>query len=250
MKIVPFVVFPVFLSIGAALTACGASPEEAAPASKDSQLGAESSSTWVPTCPSSSPWPAPSGSASAPVPSASGSHPWPVPSGSGYWPPAPPPPFTWAAACPATATAGEPRPAPTGPVEDLRDYLEGTRSGLVGHWRGTTTTPWDGPYSVYIAFEADGHYATRSSSASPALSYGTDLDTPLKRWALDDISVYGAASGSIDIVFDYGDGQFGLAGWTGELDEVTIDAAGNRAHLELTTSNGNGPVQLDLWRCE
>lgn len=132
----------------------------------------------------------------------------------------------------------------------MRAYLDVMRTQMVGHWHGTTTTPWTPAYPVYLALESDGTYATRSSGDQPALYYGTDLDTPLKTWALDDLSIYGLASGSIAIAFDYGGGGFDVAAWSGELDDVQLDAAGNRLQLSYTTSSGYGPIQLDLWRCD
>ena len=159
-------------------------------------------------------------------------------------------PSAWIPRCPSSASTSTPRALPQGDLAALRGYLDDIRAGVAGHWRGTTSTPWQPSYPVYVAFEADGTYATRSPEGTPVFYYGTDRDTDLKRWSLDELSLEGVASGRIDIAFDYGDDQFGLPGWSGELSDVTLDAEENRLQLTFSTSSGYGPVILDLWRCE
>jgi hypothetical protein len=129
-------------------------------------------------------------------------------------------------------------------------FLEALRSAMIGHWYGNVTTPWVPAYAAFLSFEPTGHYASRSLNPDePAFYYGTDLDTDLKRWALTDLTVLGAASGTIDIAFNYGGANFGLPGWAGELSDVTVDTAGNRLRLSFSTSTGYGPVRFDMWRC-
>ncbi|AKU94706.1 hypothetical protein AKJ09_01370 [Labilithrix luteola] len=132
---------------------------------------------------------------------------------------------------------------------ELGDRLDAIRSGTVGRWYGNVTTPWIPAYSVYFEFDADGHYATRTTDPTMvALYYGTDLDTPLKQWRLDDVNQSGAASGTIDVAFDY-ETFFALPAWQGELHNVVLDASGNRLRFAFFTSSGYGPVEFDLWRC-
>jgi len=160
-------------------------------------------------------------------------------------------PFPWASSCSVAppADAG-PRPPPADGQRAA--FLEALRSDMVGHWFGTANTPWEPlrTYSVFLAFEADGHYATRSlaPTGEAAFYYGTDLDTPLKQWALTDLTAGGVGSGTIDIAFFYGS-SFGLPVWNGELHDVTIDPSGDRLRLSFSTSDGYGPVVFDVWRC-
>jgi hypothetical protein len=120
---------------------------------------------------------------------------------------------------------------------------------MVGHWRGTVTTPWVPAYGAFIAFEADGHYATRSLDAvEPVFYYGTDLDTDVKTWTLDYVTARGLAYGAIDIAFQYG-ATFGLPVWQGQLRDVKIDDVASRLELSFSRSDGYGPIHYDLWRC-
>jgi hypothetical protein len=159
------------------------------------------------------------------------------------------PPFVWASSCNLSPPPDSPsRPPPTD--GNRAAFLEALRSAMVGHWYGNVTTPWVATYGAFLSFEASGHYASRSLDPSePAFYYGTDLDTDLKKWALTDLAVLGAASGTIDIAFNYGGSNFGLPTWAGELSDVTVDTAGNRLQLSFSTSTGYGPVRFDMWRC-
>ncbi|MDB4936729.1 MAG: hypothetical protein JWP87_3701 [Labilithrix sp.] len=158
--------------------------------------------------------------------------------------------FAWASSCTAMpGPTSPPRPTPTS-AEQRVAHLEGMLHDMVGHWYGSATSPWMPPYPVFLAFEADGHYATRTAdpAGTPVFYYGTDLDTPLKTWTLGDLTVLGAATGTIDIAFDYGM-SFGLPAWKGLLHDVAMDTAGNRLALQFSRSDGYGPVVYDLWRC-
>lgn len=190
-----------------------------------------------------------------PQPPEDGPEPFPPPSDPGPpstpstppSPPTPPPsatpaPFAWAGACPATPSMPEP------PVV-LPASVDERRAAMIGHWSGIATTPWSAPYEVHLAFEADGHYASRSSSpTAAAFYYGTDLDTDLKTWSLTDLDDNGAARGKIDIAFQYGP-SFGLPLWQGVLSGVAVDATHSRLALSFSRSDGYGPVTFDLYRC-
>lgn len=157
-------------------------------------------------------------------------------------------PFPWGASCRSTQPPTSPPRPPPAPG-DHAGYLAQIRHDVVGHWRGVVATPWEPVYEVFVAFDADGHYASRSLHAYlPAFYYGTDLDTDLKKWALSDVASSGVASGTIDIAFQYGS-TFGLPAWSGKLQDVTVDAAAGRLSLSFLTSDGHGQVRFTLWRC-
>jgi hypothetical protein len=159
-----------------------------------------------------------------------------------------PPMFPWAGSCSAIhGPSSPPRPAPSEADDPV--YLATLRRDAAGHWRGVVATPWEPVYEVFVAFEADGHYASRSLHANlPAFYYGTDFDTDLKKWSLTGVTPSGVASGAIDIAFQYGS-TFGLPTWTGKLHDVTLDSASRQFSLSFTTSDGHGPVHFELWRC-
>jgi hypothetical protein len=129
---------------------------------------------------------------------------------------------------------------------------------MEGHWRGQVTTPWTTPYQVELTFDADGRYSARCSEPEiaqccRAFYYGTDDDTPLKRWHLDGATLEGQAFGQIDIAFDYPTDtglEYGLPAWQGELSKIERNAAGDGLRFEFATSSGYGPVRYDLRRAD
>jgi hypothetical protein len=78
-------------------------------------------------------------------------------------------------------------------------------AGIVGTWGGCVTTPWIAPYPVIVTFRADGTYRARTLAegdiVEPAFYYGTDEDSPQKRYAVNDLQDNLKGVGQIDIVF-------------------------------------------------
>lgn len=142
---------------------------------------------------------------------------------------------------PLAATSGAPEAHP--------------RSAMIGSWRGVVHTPWTTPYLVELTFAEDGHYSASTpelGDCAPAFYYGTDDDSPLKQWRVDDSP--GVTSGEIDIAFDYrtesGEIEYGLPGWQGRLSAIERDASGAGLRFEFSTSTGYGPLRFDLRRVE
>ncbi len=80
-------------------------------------------------------------------------------------------------------------------------------AGIVGDWQGCVTTPWMVPYWVDVTFRADGTYSANSPESfdgvdASATYYGTDTDSPKKRYQLNDLQDNMQGIGDIDIVFD------------------------------------------------
>jgi hypothetical protein len=124
-------------------------------------------------------------------------------------------------------------------------------SGIVGSWHGVVTTPWTPPYEVIARFDGDGHYSASCVYSSDvcciAFYYGTDEDTPIKTYTIDDATLSGNVTGTINIAFGY-DGFFDTPAWQGELSHLELDADGNRAHFDFNRSDGYGPVHFELER--
>ncbi len=148
-------------------------------------------------------------------------------------------------------TEWQPRPPPAvAPDEWLREL----ERAMTGTWHGIGRTPegWTQPvYEVAITF-GEGRYSAHCASTPThccvAFYYGTDLDDPLKAFRLLSTDPEGRAFGEIDIVFDYNDSPPGLPSWQGLLQNVEIDATGNRLRFEFKRSDGYGPVRFDLSR--
>ena len=148
-------------------------------------------------------------------------------------------------------TEWQPRPPPAvAPGEWLREL----ERAIAGTWRGVARTPagWTTEvYEVAISFGEGGYSAHCTSTPTHccvAFYYGTDLDYPLKAFRLLSTDSEGRAFGEIDIVFDYNDGFPGLPSWQGLLQNLELDATGNRLRFEFKTSDGYGPVRFDLSR--
>jgi hypothetical protein len=137
------------------------------------------------------------------------------------------------------------------PAQTPDEKFAAAVSGIVGSWHGVVTTPWVDPYEVTAEFGADGHYSAKcianSDDCCVAFYYGTDKDTPIKTYTIEDATLSGNVTGTIAIAFDYGT-FFDTPGWQGELSHVEIDADGNRARFDFETSDGYGPVHFELER--
>jgi hypothetical protein len=126
--------------------------------------------------------------------------------------------------------------------------LEKIRKGALGRWRGTVTTPWVAPYEIEMELRADGTYSAHSigqddSSDYPALYYGTNEDSPLKTWSLDDVKANGDASGEIQVLF-------GVV-YTTTVDEIRhlrLGADGTTLSFEMWHFGQYGPVRCELTR--
>ena len=136
-------------------------------------------------------------------------------------------------------------------TSDPAELLAGVQAAMPGRWEGLATSPWTTPYRVQISFTADGHYSGRctelASDCCLAFYYGSDDDTPIKRYRVEDATLSGDVFGEIDIAFAYGD-EYGLPGWQGELSSIQRDASGNGLRFSFARSDGYGPVEYDLRR--
>lgn len=138
---------------------------------------------------------------------------------------------------------------------DPEELLQAVRTSMVGSWHGIASTPWTTPYEVELSFGADGSYSSRCSLLSEsgccvAFYYGTDDDTPLKQWRIEDASLSGNVFGEIDIAFDYFEEGYGLPAWQGKLTKIERDASGDGLRFEFQTDSGYGPVKYELRRSE
>ena len=112
-------------------------------------------------------------------------------------------------------------------------------SGMVGTWHGCVTTPWTITYGVDVTLRADGTYSATSGEvldgqAMTALYYGTDADSPLKQWWINDLQASDKGVGEIDIVFD---------ATSVNRDELrNVKLMGDQLELELFHQGQYGPV--------
>lgn len=175
--------------------------------------------------------------------------------------PASPAPFPWVASCPA-APADEWTPAapPTGTLDDLRAHANAVRASFAGHWTGKQsifgTTP-----TVAFSFDASGHYSgiCLGTQCWATIYNGTDNESPAKKYRLDDMSLDGVSSGTIDLAFppqpimgeDPSDPPYVPAVGTTVLKNVVLDASGNRLRFELVSYMHSPPyvAKYDLYRC-
>ena len=123
------------------------------------------------------------------------------------------------------------------------DALMRVKNGVIGTWDGTATTPWLPPYQVTFSFDSYSHYSGRSLDAGAvALYYGIDDDSPLKRYAINDIQANGDATGTIDIVFDASSVN------RDNLQSIQLSSDLNQLKFFFMHSGEYGPLQYDLHR--
>jgi hypothetical protein len=119
-------------------------------------------------------------------------------------------------------------------------------SGMIGTWAGCVTTPWVLPYWVDFTFRSDGTYSAVSperldGQEMNAMYYGTEEDTPNKRWALNDIQDSGKGVGQIDIAWAEHSGT--------TRDELrNIELMGDQLRFELFHMDVYGPLTFELHR--
>ena len=118
-------------------------------------------------------------------------------------------------------------------------------SGVIGTWVGCATTPWTPMYKVTFVLRADGTYSAKSGEGLDgqrmlALYYGTDKDSPLKRYALTDVQASGLGLGEIDVYF----GSDSVV----RDDLRNIRLMGDKLEFEMFHDGGYGPITFRLNR--
>jgi hypothetical protein len=132
--------------------------------------------------------------------------------------------------------------------------LECYRNKIVGTWIGKNENPWTEPYYVEITFFADGKYSAHSLSQAAyngykekmlisALYYGTDMDSDLKTWEINDVWANGEAAGELIIYFD-------VVGTTttDSFRKIKFCNSFNLLQFDLWHFNMYGPVHYTLIR--
>ena len=112
---------------------------------------------------------------------------------------------------------------------------------MVGQWRGTQTTPWDGTHAVLLTFFENGRYSGTASDTwlfyyGEACAYHRDL------WRLE----YGSralAFGQLQMAAELGSSCIDA-----QLRRIQADAKSLR--FDLFRFDGYGPVTFDLQRQE
>ncbi len=120
------------------------------------------------------------------------------------------------------------------------------RAGMVGTWRGKQTTPWIPVQQVEFTFRSDGTYSAHNLGTNgPALYYGIDMDTPAKKYVVNDLRANGDGKGTIRVVFSAND-----PGNVGTLDGVRVCASGARLDFDFIASWGSAssPIEYRLAR--
>jgi len=134
------------------------------------------------------------------------------------------------------------------PARDITaSSFDALRVGMTGHWAGCAVTPWVPPYWVWITFGEDGSYSARSQSNQsadwqPAFYYGSDEDSPEKRYELNDFQDSQKGVGQIDIWFNPGNTN------RGELRNITL--MGDQLEFEFFHQGSYGPLTYRLYLVE
>jgi hypothetical protein len=215
---------------------------------------ADFTATGATPTPTASPSPTPSASpepaivaapTQAPTPAAAPSS-TPAPTAAPAQVPTPPPGPT---ATPGPTTPASPAPGSCdsfvfvpGPITVAS--LSELEAGIVGTWVGCLTTPWVEPYRVTITFREDGTYGGTAQEGSPdgnpAFYYGSDDDSPEKRYEINDLQDDLEGIGQIEIWFWEGN--------TNRGDLRNIRLMGDRLEFEFFHRGVYGPLTYRLSR--
>jgi hypothetical protein len=125
------------------------------------------------------------------------------------------------------------------------EALMRVKTGVIGTWTGTATTPWVPAYHVTFTFDSYTHYSAKAApdaNGVPALYYGTDDDTPNKRYGITDIQANGDATGTIDVCFDVGGCN------RSKLQAIQLSADLSRLKFYFMFRDETGPLEYDLTR--
>ena len=166
---------------------------------------------------------------------------------------------TFEASCPTSegplrtslsAIARDGRPEACKDFEFTRDPIsvstfDDLASGIIGTWQGCASTPWTPMFAVTFVFRSDGTYSAVSEEVldgedMTALYYGTDADSPLKKYAMTDLQASKLGLGEIDIFSALG---------TSDRDELrNIRLMGDKLEFEMFHSGQYGPLTYQLNR--
>jgi hypothetical protein len=116
--------------------------------------------------------------------------------------------------------------------------------GIVDAWHGCVSTPWTPMYEVTFTFNADGTYSAYTHEELDgvrmiALYYGTDEDSPLKKYAITDYQASRLGIGEIDIYFGTGTVRDSLR---------NVRLMGDKLEFEMFHMDRYGPLTFKLSR--
>jgi hypothetical protein len=122
-----------------------------------------------------------------------------------------------------------------------RCLLADMRAKILGAWKGTRGSPWDGTHPVEMAFYANGNYSVRCTDECYALYWGNDGDSTEMLYSIETVNESGTGFGHITFYFDVGDTG------VGEMRDITLDSSANG--LTFAVWNGQyGPLNFVLTR--
>lgn len=125
------------------------------------------------------------------------------------------------------------------------EALMRVKTGVIGTWTGTVTTPYHATnYHVTFTFDSYSHYSAKAldGDGTPALYYGTDDDTPNKRYGITDIQANGDATGTIDICYDIGGCN------RNKLQAIQLSSDLSQLKFFIMYLDQYGPLAYDLTR--
>jgi hypothetical protein len=119
--------------------------------------------------------------------------------------------------------------------------------GVIGTWEGCVDSPWVPDYFVTMVFRDDGTYSSESAEELDgqemiALYYGTDEESPAKRFAINDLQDNLTGLGQIDIVHSV---DPTVTPGRGEMRDIRL--MGDQLEFEFFY-RGYGPLVFRLFR--
>jgi hypothetical protein len=124
--------------------------------------------------------------------------------------------------------------------------FERVRALMVGSYRGTRTTPWDGTKNVTLDFLADETWRASCDDGCVVFYWGGDEDHPENGYRLTNVNDDGFAVGRLQLRWESSDSMQ----W-GDLRRLGFNEDGNELKFEFWDTWGDGehgPLEFDLER--
>jgi hypothetical protein len=124
--------------------------------------------------------------------------------------------------------------------------FERVRALMIGSFRGTRTSPWDGTKDVTLDFLADETWRASCADGCAVFYWGGDEDNPENAYQLSNVNDDGFAVGRLQL--RWGDGS-DSAQW-GEIRRLGFNEDGSELQFEFwaTWSGEYGPLEFELER--
>jgi hypothetical protein len=131
----------------------------------------------------------------------------------------------------------------------LSPSLDAVNYYFIGDWKGSVTVPpnWlADKYNAQVIFNEDLTYSVKSIDYSPVFYWGSDADSPYKKYSIDGIQADGKAFGTLLLTFPDTISEYDTT--RGSLENIYFSNYFNTLNFEFWDHDQHGPVAFSLHR--